>query len=1275
MDFIDIKEDVSRNGFIRLSPYLVFSEHKDIIVKGGEMAAFWSGDKWVKNGMEMVRQIDRFIDEHQRKIVDKYPNGGCPVITPLYLRESWNKTYTKLLADIKAIPSNDVQLDSKIIFKSTKTVREDYVIKRLSYDPKDGQTPGFDELYGTLYSEDELDKIMWSIGSVLTNNSRYHSKFLYLYGAKGTGKGTVLKLMKLLFEEYQEPIDLNILTSGQPFATGQIKDALVLIDDDSDMSKIVNDTILLKLTSHEPIGINKKHMAVYDYIFQGMLITASNQAFKVRNIDSGITRRGLVVRPTETIIPRTTYEKHWKSVRKEIPKIAMKCINRFNELGVNYYDNYIDVGIVEETNTFHRFVLDNLHEFKEVITLNYAAGLYKDWLEDEGYSTTGYKKQCKLELARYYDHYHELGVIDPSTGVKVKRAFSGFQRDKFEQSVPVNTDIYEHEEESWLEFKDCASFMEIFESDSFAQYAGPSGFPAKKWDDVATTLKEIVTSELHYTKLKPNHMVVDFDIKNDNGEKDLALNVSRAEKFPKTYAEVSKSGQGVHLHYLYEGDVTQLAPIYDHDIEVKVYSGNSSLRRLHTLNNGLEISTMPEGYLPYKKETNMYTDIDKLISDEKELRTMIEKNLRKEIHNATKPSIDFIAKLIKEAEDNNVKYDIRDMRQSVVNFAMRSQNQASNCLAIVAKMNFDTLNEELVDTPVTDSHIVPDEQLVFFDIEVMPNVNCVVYKHFGKPEKHVLINPGPAELSYLLKQPLVGFNNRGYDNHILWAMRMGYSPSEVYAVSKRIIENDPNAKYMQAYGLSYTDIYCYSTKKQSLKKWEVELGIDHDELEFDWDTPLPEEYWDRMVEYCGNDVDATEEVFKATYGDYTGRCILAELTGLTPNDKTTKLTAALIFGKDNKNPQKDFVYTDLSTIFPGYKYEYDFELKRCVSRYEYGEVEIEDSFTHPENSIDPSEGGYIYAEPGAYENVGLFDVESMHPSSLILMNYFGPYTQNYAELKQVRIHIKHGDLESARKMFNGRLEPYLRDVKMAKDLSYALKIAINIVYGMTSAKFDNPFKHPKNVDNIVAKRGALFMVDLQKAIQAKGYTVAHVKTDSVKVADTDEDIKAFVFEFGKKYGYVFEHEATYEKLVLISKTDYVAYDDEGWHITGATFQHPYVTKKCLTHEDINPSDLPIVKSVKDAKIYIGEEHVGKVANVYASIEGGEMTRRTNDGKIGAVSGTKDSLWKLVGTGVNMKDADLNFYETMARNAFAKALEVIGDKNTKSGEPFLYYGNK
>src|SRR5690606_33484498 len=105
--------------------------------------------------------------------------------------------------------------------------------------------------------------------------------------------------------------------------------------------------------------------------------------------------------------------------------------------------------------------------------------------------------------------------------------------------------------------------------------------------------------------------------------------------------------------------------------------------------------------------------------------------------------------------------------------------------------------------------------------------------------------------------------------------------------------------------------------------------------------------------------------------------------------------------------------------------------------------------------------------------------------------------------------IKRGQFEEAKQMFNGMLEKHLANNDDAEALSYALKIVINIVYGLTSASFDNAFRDPRNIDNIVAKRGALFMIDLLKAVQEGGYQVVHIKTDSIKIANATQEVIDF----------------------------------------------------------------------------------------------------------------------------------------------------------------------
>lgn len=204
---------------------------------------------------------------------------------------------------------------------------------------------------------------------------------------------------------------------------------------------------------------------------------------------------------------------------------------------------------------------------------------------------------------------------------------------------------------------------------------------------------------------------------------------------------------------------------------------------------------------------------------------------------------------------------------------------------------------------------ISDDSLVFFDVEVFPNLFVVVFAIDDGPCVP-LINPSPKDIERLSKFKLVGFNNRRYDNHILYARLLGYSNEQLYEVSQNIIGDHKDAFFGNAYNLSYTDIYDFCAKKQSLKKWEIELGIHHQELGLPWDQPVPEELWDKVAEYCCNDVVATRETFKANKGDWEARLMLAAIADMPPNSTTNQLTTKIIFGNE-KHPK--LIYTDLAT--------------------------------------------------------------------------------------------------------------------------------------------------------------------------------------------------------------------------------------------------------------------------------------------------------------------------------------------------------------------------
>lgn len=354
---------------------------------------------------------------------------------------------------------------------------------------------------------------------------------------------------------------------------------------------------------------------------------------------------------------------------------------------------------------------------------------------------------------------------------------------------------------------------------------------------------------------------------------------------------------------------------------------------------------------------------------------------------------------------------------------------------------------------------------------------------------------------------------------------------------------------------------------------------------------------------------------------------------------------------------------------------------------------------------DVGKGGYVYAEPGMYGNIALLDVASMHPHSAINLNAFGEYTQHFKDLVDARIAIKRKDFDKARKMFGGKLAPYLDDETTAKNLTQALKIAINSVYGLTSANFDNPFRDIRNKNNIIALRGALFMRTLQDEVQKRGFKVAHIKTDSIKIPDATPEIIEFVMDFGRQYGYEFEHEATYDRMCLVNDAVYIAkYDNGEWTATGTQFQIPYVFKKLFSKEDILFDDLCETKSVtsslyldmnenlpdvsslekelnkvlknspgdenliNDLKEEIAKGHnyrfIGKVGR-FCPIKpgcGGGLLMREKDGKYYSATGAKGYRWleaEIVSSLGRTDDIDEGHFKEMA-DAAIDTIKKYGD---------------
>ena len=1194
LDFLMVSTRSTKRGVIEIYPKFIIKKSSDLMIRGGDFYAIWieKCGLWSTDEQDALQLIDQELDKYAEENRQRFDSG----IKVLHMWDAesgmidvWHKYCQRQMRD------SFHMLDEKLIFSNTETNKKDYASKRLSYPLEPGDISSYDKLISTLYSKEERHKIEWAIGSIVSGDSKKLQKFMVLYGAAGTGKSTILNIIQQLFDGYYSVFDAKALGSnGNQFALEAFrKNPLVAIQHDGDLSRIEDNTRLNSLVSHEEMIVNEKYTKGYSNNFKCFLFMGTNKPVKITDAKSGLIRRLIDVTPSGTKLSPSEYDKAFKHVSFELGAIAYHCKNVYLD-NPGAYDDYTPISMMGASNDFYNFVLDSYHIFKKEdgTTMKAAWEMYKTYCDDAKIAYPFSQRVFKEELKNYFWDFKDRVMSED--GSRLRSYYSGFRTDKFEdQTSSKNEDA---NISNTLQLNCTESIFDKECANCFAQYATVNETPSKKWDKTISKLSELDTTKLHFVKVPENHIVIDFDISDENGNKCLERNIEEASKWPSTYAELSKSGSGIHLHYIYTGDASKLSRVYDDHIEIKVFTGNSSLRRKLSKCNDLPIATISSG-LPTKGENKMVNF--EAVKSEKGLRTLIKRNLNKEIHPGTKPSIDFIYKILEDAYSSGLNYDVSDMRNAVLAFAANSTHQADYCIKLVNKMQF---KSEDASVPVKNDNA----KLVFYDVEVFPNLFLVNWKIEGEGKPVVrMINPSPTDIEDLLRFRLVGFNCRRYDNHILYARLMGYNNEQLYTLSQRIINNSTNCYFGEAYNISYTDIYDFASagNKKSLKKLEIEMGIHHQELGLPWDQPVPEELWIKVAEYCDNDVIATEAAFNYLSADWTARQILADLAGMSVNDTTNTLTTKIIFG-NNRKPQDQFNYRDLSEPFHDLNEEtYQFLAEACPEMMEQTHGEAGSFLPYfpgykYENGKstyrgeEVGEGGYVYAEPGIYTDVALLDIASMHPHSAIAEVLFGvKFTKAFREIVEGRVSIKHEAWDVVNEMLDGKLRPYIQKVingeMTSKQLADALKTAINSVYGLTSASFDNPFRDTRNKDNIVAKRGALFMIDLKYEVQKHGFTVAHIKTDSIKIPNATPEIIQFVMDFGKKYGYTFEHEATYDRMCLVNDAVYIAKYKDGkhageWTATGTQFAVPYVFKKLFSKEDICFDDMCETKSVSSA---------------------------------------------------------------------------------------------
>lgn len=400
------------------------------------------------------------------------------------------------------------------------------------------------------------------------------------------------------------------------------------------------------------------------------------------------------------------------------------------------------------------------------------------------------------------------------------------------------------------------------------------------------------------------------------------------------------------------------------------------------------------------------------------------------------------------------------------------------------------------------------------------------------------IEKGFANLkNYIKNKTLVGYNNHYYDDRIMKALMTDHAKDDdfrqkmVKTANDSIINNEPLGWLRNTNDLPYKSLDCFQqidVSRPSLKKVEGNMGVSiiESSVPFDIDRELTGEENLETLKYCEYDVLNTVRIFKMRKDYYESKnAVINMLEDDYAREKaykwnTTSIIASLLEPKKKAPayrvlPSKEtlsHVNEDVRKMWAELikTTDYKFDVKKVVIT-EFG------------NEIEFGWGGLHGAPKGFLEtrNVRLADVGSMYPSLLINLNGLGDKTEQYKEILDYRLMLKH----------QGK-----------KDEQAPYKLILNSTYGLLNNKYSS-LNNPTLAYSICI-HGQVAVYVLAKRLAEIGARVININTDGVAYTfngNEDEEIKR---EWEKEFKLNLETDY-FDRWIQKDVNNYIAVTDKG----------------------------------------------------------------------------------------------------------------------------------
>lgn len=417
--------------------------------------------------------------------------------------------------------------------------------------------------------------------------------------------------------------------------------------------------------------------------------------------------------------------------------------------------------------------------------------------------------------------------------------------------------------------------------------------------------------------------------------------------------------------------------------------------------------------------------------------------------------------------------------------------------------------------PFKPSHALTKQTILLFDIEIFKHDSLFVFRDYFTKEWFIINNDLNALRSFYLEyrdSMFIGYNNASYDNNVMRGYLQG---KNAYQMSKTIIESDDRGLVYKMFDSHKTPLFgmdLYQDNRGfSLKEHSAFLGINikETEVDFDMERELTDKEKELNINYCKNDVLATELRFEQNVGMLLAKATIALMFDMDKTDlmlTNANLTAKLLgavkgeLRDDLTNPLEldERLQVNTKEIAEAYL-NHEFELN------EKGKLNVSLEYTDEDGYTMIFGSGGVHGAKSSFIHIGLFpmrDFGSLYPNTmenfgLLSRNIKPEYKDRYANLLQQRLDAK----------YSGEEFTTINGVELPTNVMInGIKLPLNTKFGASGAEF-NGLYDPRN-QFLVCATGQLLMTNMYELIKGKAQFVQSNTDAHAYIPNSEEDDKA-----------------------------------------------------------------------------------------------------------------------------------------------------------------------